>query len=222
MNERFNNMTSSESWQVLVHAATRALKEAGYAPRRLPGRGRANVWKIEEGGQSKRVSVRTTRDRWFAFPPLNNGTKWKTLSDADIVVVAAVDEPHDPNSIEVYRFDANEVRRRFDAAYKARIQAGRSEPDNFGMWVALDADSRGLPASVGSGLASEHEPIAVYPLDQLIGATKDQVSDQAGGDDAPEPGPDTIAEIMMNARKRIAMLSGVNVEAVKLSCAIEA
>ena len=221
MTTDFNSMTSSESWQVLVNAATRALKEAGYAPRRLPGRGRANVWEIEEGGQPKRVSVRTTRDRWFAFPPLNNGTSWKTLSDADIVVVASVDEPHDPNRIEVYRFDANEVRRRFDAAYKARIQAGRSEPDNFGMWVALDADCRGLPASVGSGLASEHEPIAVYPLDQLIGADRGKVSDRADDDNAPEPSPDTIAEIMMHARKRIAMFSGVNVEAVKLSCVIE-
>ena len=222
MTTDFNSMTSSESWQVLVNAATRALKEAGYAPQRLPGRGRANVWKIEEGGQAKRVSVRTTRDRWFAFPPLNNGTKWKTLSDADIVVVASVDNPDDPNRIEVYRFDADEVRSRFDAAYKARIQAGRSEPDNFGMWVALDADSRGLPASVGSGLASEHGPIAVYPLDQLIGATGDQVTDRAEDDEAPELGPDTIAEIMMHARKRIATLSGVSVEAVKLSCAIEA
>ena len=220
MNERFNNMASSESWQVLVHAARRALKEAGYAPRRLPGRGRANIWEIEEGGQPKRVSVRTTRDRQFAFPPMNNGTKWKTLSDADIVVVASVDDPDDPSRIEVYRFDANEVRERFDAAYKERIEAGRSEPDNFGMWVKLDADTRGLPGSVGSGLASKHEPIAVYPLDQLIG--EDKVSERAEGGEDPEPVPDTIAEIMLRARERIALLSGVSVEAVKLSCAIEA
>ena len=222
MNERFAEMTSSESWQLLVNAATRALKEAGYAPRRLPGRGRKNVWQIEDGGQTRRVSVRTTRDRSIAFPPLDNGTRWKTLSRVDIVVVAAVDVPDDPERIEVYRFDANEVRKRFDAAYKARIQAGRSEPDNFGMWVALDADHRNLPGSVGSGLASEHQPIAVYPLDELIGADRKQAADRTEDDDEPEPGRDTIAGIMLQARERIATLSGVNVDAVKLNCSIEA
>ena len=168
MNNHFNDMTSSESWQLLVNTAIRALTEAGYVPQRQPGRGRANVWTIEEGGRQQRVSVRTTRDRWFAFPPLDNGTKWKTLDDVDIVVVAAVDDSNEPNGIEVYRFDANEVRKRFDAAYSARIRAGQSEPDNFGMWVSLDVDSRGLPSSVGSGLASEYTAIAVYSLDQLI------------------------------------------------------
>ena len=222
MTQKLNNMANPVSWPLLVNAATRALREAGYAPQRLPGRGRANVWAIEEEGQPKRVSIRTTRDRWFAFPPLDNGTKWKTLDDVDIVVVAAVDEPEDPNRIEVYRFNAKEVRKRFDASYAARIQAGRSEPDNFGMWVGLDVDGRGLPASVGSGLASEHAPIAVYSLDQLLAANRNEASDTAEDDEALEPSPDTVAEVMKRARERIAMLSGVNVEAVRLSCSIEA
>ena len=221
MTEQFNDMADTVRWQVLVNAATRALREAGFAPERLPGRGRANVWAIEEGGRPKRVSIRTTRDRWFAFPPLDNGTKWKTLDDVDIVVVAAVDDPDGPNSIEVYRFDAEEVRERFDASYAARIQAGRSEPDNFGMWVGLDIDGRGLPASVGSGLASEHAPIAIYSLEQLIAGNKEEASDIAEPGEATEPSQDTIAEVMKQARERIATLSGANVEAVKLSCSIE-
>ena len=217
MSSHFNDMTSSESWQLLVNTAIRALTEAGYVPQRQPGRGRANVWTIEEGGRQQRVSVRTTRDRWFAFPPLDNGTKWKTLDDVDIVVVAAVDDSNEPNRIEVYRFDANEVRKRFDAAYSARIGAGQSEPDNFGMWVGLDVDSRGLPSSVGSGLASEYPPIAVYSLDQLIPENRDAAPD---GEDL-EPSPGTIAAVMKQARGRIAALSGVNIAAVKLSCSIE-
>lgn len=221
MAEQFNDMADSVRWQMLVNAATRALREAGYAPERLPGRGRANVWAIEEGGQPKRVSIRTTRDRWFAFPPLDNGTKWKTLGDVDIVVVAALDDPDEPNSIEVYRFDAAEVRKRFDASYQARIKAGRSEPDNFGMWVGLDVDGRGLPASVGSGLASQHAPIAIYPLDQLIAGNGGEEAGNPENGGPVEPGPDTIAEVMKGARERIAMLSGVNVDAVKLSCSIE-
>ena len=220
MNESSDNTQPPVSWRELVNAAIRALKEAGHVPRRLPGRGRANVWEIEERGQPKRVSVRTTRNRWFAFPPLNGGTKWKTLSDVNIVVVAAVDDPDVPNRIEVYLFDANEVRKRFDAAYRARIEAGRSEPDNFGMWIALDEDGRNLSTSVGSGLANEHEPIAVYPLDQLTGTNRDLAPDKTD-DDTPKPAPDSIAEIMTQARERIAMLSGVSVEAVRLSCSIE-
>ena len=222
MNSHFNDMTSSESWQLLVNAAIRALTEAGYVPQRQPGRGRANVWTVEEGGKQQRVSVRTTRDRWFAFPPLDNGAKWKTLSDVDIVVVAAVDDPDDPNRIEVYRFDATEVRERFDTSYAARIKAGRSEPDNFGMWVGLDVDNRGLPASVGSGLASDHAPIAVYSLDQLIPENRDAAPDGAEDGEDLEPSPGTIAAVMKQARGRIAALSGVDIADVKLRCSIEA
>ena len=79
----------------------------------MPGRGRSNVWEVEENGRQRRVSIRTTKDRWFAFPPLQKGTKWKTLDDVDIVVVAAVDDRDDPRNVEVYRFDAEEIRRRF-------------------------------------------------------------------------------------------------------------
>ena len=221
MSNHFNDMTSSESWQLLVNTAIRALTEAGYEPQRQPGRGRANVWTIEEGGRQQRVSVRTTRDRWFAFPPLDNGTKWKTLDDVDIVVVAAVDDSNEPNRIEVYRFDANEVRKRFDAAYSARIRAGQSEPDNFGMWVGLDVDSRGLPSSVGSGLASEYTAIAVYSLDQLIPENRDAAPNGAEDGEDLESSPGTIAAVMKQARGRIAALSGVNIADVKLSCSIE-
>ena len=222
MSEQFGNMTDSVRWKLLANAATRALREAGYSPERLPGRGRANVWAIEEGGETKRVSIRTTRDRWFAFPPLANGTRWKTLDDVDIVLVAAVDDPDEPQSIEVYRFDAAVVRKRFDASYAARIEAGRSEPDNFGMWIGLDVDGRGLPASVGSGLASEHAPIAVYSLEQLIPGHKDEAPGGAECAQSGEPRPDTIAEVMKRARERIAALSGASPGSVKLSCSIEA
>ena len=40
--------------------------------------------------------------------------------------------------------------------------------DDFGMWLNLDADDRGLPASVGAGLATVYPPIATFPLEGLI------------------------------------------------------
>jgi hypothetical protein len=199
----------------------------GFNLSRVPGRGRSNVWNIEQGGNTKRASIRTTKDRWFAFPPLKQGAKWKTLDDVDTVVVAAVDDRNDPRRVEVYLFEAPEVRNRFDAAYKARTGAGLAVKDNFGMWVNLDEDNRCIPASVGAGLANVHKPIAVFSLDDLI--REEVVRDEADAEDEAisqgEPAhaspPCTIAEVMHWARERIASLSGVRAEAVTLSLKIE-
>ncbi|MDE0098595.1 MAG: hypothetical protein OXM87_03115 [Truepera sp.] len=124
-----------------VGAATRALGDAGFAPKRVSGRGRSNIWEFEEIGRHKRVSIRTTKNGWFAFQPLKKGTKWKTLDDVDIVIVAAVDDCDDPQNVNVYRFDAEEVRKRFDASYAARIDAGQTVRDNFGKWLESDPKS---------------------------------------------------------------------------------
>lgn len=226
MSNQFNEMSDSQTWNILVGAATQALEAEGFTPERVPGRGRSNVWEIEENRQRKRVSIRTTKDRRFAFPPLNKGTKWKTLDDAEIVVVAAVDDANDPKSVEVYRFDAKEVRKRFDDSYAARIEAGQTVKDNFGMWVNLDEDDRGLPASVGAGLATKHTPIATYRLEELIGASGSKETDasddsSATGTEAAGQEPHTIADVMNWARQRIASLSGVRAEAVKLDLKIE-
>ena len=110
---------------------------------------------------------------------------------------------------------------------EAHFTTARSVKDNFGMWVNLDADDRSLPASVGTGLAAEHSPIATYPLNKLIagnGPETDEISnngDTAGDADASGQEPHTIAEVMDWARKCIARLSGVRMEAVKLDCRIE-
>ena len=229
MINHFNEMSNSETWGVLVGAAKRTLEGAGLAPLRMPGRGRSNIWEIQEDGRRKRVSVRTTKDRWFAFPPLEGGNKWKTLDDVEIVVVAAVDEPDAPHSIEVYRFDAAEVRQRFDAAYAARIQAEHIVQDNFGMWVNLDADDSGQTASVGAGLGAENAPVATYPLEELIvenddatgGVRAGRDEDTTAESDSSSASLHTISEVMDWARKRIATLSGVRIEAVKLDCRIE-
>ena len=221
MSTQFSELSVSRTWNILVGAAIRALEGKGFEPDRVPGRGRSNVWKIVENGQRKRVSIRTTKDRWFAFPPLKKGTKWKTLDDVDVVIVAAVDDRDDPQNVEVYRFDAAEVRKRFDESYAARIQAGQTVKDNFGMWVNLDTDDRGLPASVGAGLAAKHAPIATFPLEDLVAENSVETAEVAADGEASGRDPHTIAEVMDWARKRIATLSGVRMEAIKLDCRIE-
>ena len=227
MSNQFKELPSSRTWNILVGAATRALRRAGLEPKRVPGRGRSNIWEVEEGGRHKRVSIRTTQDRWFAFPPRKKATTWKTLDDVDIVIVAAVDDRDDPRIVEVYRFDAEEVRERFNASYAARINAGQTVRDDFGMWLSLDEDDRGLPASVGAGLATAYPPIATFPLEKLLGeinpepAATPEDGDAAGAGVAAALEPHTIAEVLDWARTHIATLSGVRKEAVKLDCRIE-
>jgi hypothetical protein len=225
MANEFNKMPDQQTWSILVSAAKRALEAQGFTLTRVPGRGRSNVWQIERHGKIQRASIRTTKDRWFAFPPLKRGTKWKTLDDVDVVIVAAVDDREDPRNVEVYLFDAAEVRRRFDANYAARTKAGLIVQDNFGMWVNLDKDNRQLPASVGAGLAAEHKPIAEFSLHDLLAEGAADAELAPGDAEVSEPESDslprTIADVMDWARQRIATLSGVRMDAVKLDLKIE-
>src|SRR6185295_10108864 len=118
---QFAGLTSKAVWRLLCEAAKRAMEAGGYELNRVPGRGLSNLWLFERNGKRGSASVRTSRDRWFAFPPLNGGNRWKTLDDVDIVLVATVDDADNPEKIEVYIFDADNVRTRFPAAHQARL-----------------------------------------------------------------------------------------------------
>jgi hypothetical protein len=228
MANRFLEMSDSDTWNILSTAISRAASEHGWALNRVPGRGRSNVWELNKDGKKQSASFRTTKDRWFAFPPLNAGTRWKTLDDADLVFVAAVDDRFDPRRVQIYQFPADEVRRRFNEAYSARIKAGSKVRDNFGMWVALDFDKRARPSAVGSGLAEKYDPIAVYDIDSLIDAPQGAESIEISTLGNPfEDGsseteaPTTIAEVLTQARERVAAIAGVKFDAVKLELRIE-
>ena len=210
----FDQMSNAQARRILVSAAVRALEEAGCAPERLPGRGLSSMWDIEEKGKQKRAAIRTSQDRWFAFQPLEGGAGWKTLDFVDIVIVAAVDDRASPQNIQIYRFDAQEVWNRFDAAYAARSEAGRTLRDGFGLWICLDKDDRDNSVSVGSGIAADCPPFATFPLADLL---PEAASEPA----AAPPETRTIAEVMDWARRRIAALSGVSPQAIKLDCRIE-
>jgi hypothetical protein len=202
------------------------MEAGGYELARVPGRGLSNLWLFERNGKRGSASVRTTRDRWFAFPPLNGGAKWKTLDDVDVVLVAALDDPANPEKVEVYIFEAEAVRARFRAAYEARVAAGHRVKDNFGMWLKLDRDDRGLPTSVGSGLADQRPPVATYALADLMALESSAVTvapptAPAFSDQASVRGTETISHIMAAARERVAELAGVRLEAVTLDVNIE-
>ncbi len=226
MTNKLDGLNETTKWHLLVEAAKTALVESGYSIERVPGRGLSNIWNITKGGVTKNAALRTTRDRWFAFPPLNGGAKWKTLDDVDVVVVATVNSKEEPEYIEVYLFEAPEVRKRFDLAYAARTKHG-SVKDNFGMWVGLDVDKRGIASSVGSGIVEGKKSLAVFDISNLLASANMEPSEgeiEAAAEEAPEPTTGhltTIGEVMSWARQRVADLSGVPVEKVKLDLKLE-
>lgn len=221
-----DGLPEASRWRLLVDAAKLGAESQGYKLTRVPGRGLSNVWNMQKGGKTEVAAIRTTRDRWIAFPPLKGGTSWKTLDDVETVIVAAVDSKENPQNIEVYIFPAAEVRKRFDAAYAARSAAGHVKRDDFGMWVALDHDPRGIASSIGSGITEKYKPLSVYSISSLLSENVNQPA-QAGETivpeepTEPETAPTTISEVMDWARRRVAEIEKIQVEAVKLDLKIE-
>ncbi|MHC2258299.1 hypothetical protein [Sinorhizobium meliloti] len=218
-------LSETVRWRLLVDAAKKAAAAEGYSLSRVPGRGLSNIWNITKDGKTEMASIRTTRDRFIAFPPLEGGSKWKTLDDVETVIVAAVDSKVDPENIEVYIFPADEVRKRFNASYAARLQDGQTVKDNFGMWVPLDHDDRGLAASVGSGIIDHYKRVASYSIPDLLANSTHEdtsiVESEQQIPDASESALSTIAEVMAWARDRVAQIAGVQANAVKLDLKIE-
>lgn len=215
MENKYQQLTRSDARHLTLNAAIKTLEDSGRSVKRLPGRGQSSVYEATNNGSVEKISIRTTRGRRFAFPSTNQGKEWLTLDDVDAVVVAAVDDREDPRNIQVYKFDADEVRRRFSSAYSARKKAGMSVRDNFGLWVSLDKDSRDIPRSVGTGLGDDFPPIAEYSIDELIGQGVGGET-SAGADEAQ-----TISDVVRLARSQIAVLAGVGEDAVKLDLKIE-
>lgn len=228
MTNRLKEMGETASWRLLVAAAIEGAKRSGYSLTRQPGRGLSNTWAVTKGGETKIASVRTTRDRYIAFPPLEGGTRWKTLDDADLVLVSAVDDPANPQNVDVYLFPADDVRKRFDASYAARIANGHTVRDNFGMWVMLDDGDNQVPSQVGAGLAVKYPAIARFSIDELeaeavVTATATETAAMEPDDTEGEtPAFATVADVLASARSEIARLTGMSPNAIKLDLKIEA
>jgi hypothetical protein len=149
MSQAFAGLEERQIWNLLVTAAIQAVEAKGYSVTRLPGRGRYSVYLLENQGRKFKACIRTSRDRMISFPPVGRGKKWKTLDDVDCVIVATVDAKINPRNIDIYMFQANQVRKRFDLAYAARTREGLFVEDQFGFWLALDRDDRKGAYSVG-------------------------------------------------------------------------
>ncbi len=119
---------------------------------------------------------------------------------------------------------ADEVRKRFDASYSARTKAGHIVRDDYGMWITLDKGDDAVPSQVGHSLALDYPAIAHFTIDEL----ESEMGKSGGHPDADAPVEPldlaapvevdlpTIADVLAFARKKIAALSGLPVEAINL------
>jgi hypothetical protein len=217
-------------WALMVAAAKRGAKAQGYELERVPGRGLSNIWTISKDGKTQRAAIRTTRDRWIAFGRLAKQAKWKTLDEVDTVIVATVDSKEKPENIEVFIFPADEVRKRFDASYAARVNAKIVINHDFGIWVNLDLDKRNMPIAVGSGIIERQKPVAIFSINKLLAENAGNVQANEDAEEAEAlerteatepPRFTTIAQVMAWAREQVAELAEIRIEAVKLDLKLE-
>lgn len=195
----------------LFQIGLETLQQNGWKVERIPRMGKSSVRRITKGGKTRKVSIRTTQDRWIAFPRNHADNGWVTLSDVDAVVAVSVDDRGDPKFALVHMIEADEMRKRFDRAYKARIAAGYKIPLGRGVWVSLyDPDATDPVTHVGGGAGLENPPIASVPLEPEE-LDSDVIIETKNLDDKDRPL--TIAE----AKRRLAMTLGVEPSSIKIT-----
>jgi hypothetical protein len=201
----------------LFEIAVTALEKDGWKVERVPGSGKSSVRRISKGGRSKTVSIRTSQDTWIAFPRVENDDRWRTLDEVDAVVPVSVDSKEAPKFAKVHLIDGDEMRARFDRAYKARKDAGHVIPVGRGVWVSLYLPEARDPVShVGAGAGLKYPPIATVPLDPTFSATELESETDGGRSEssaAAAEAPLSIAE----AKRRLAATLGVDPANIKIT-----
>jgi hypothetical protein len=171
----------------LFEIGVEALEKEGWKVSRIPGSGKSSLRRITRGSESLDVSIRTTQDTWIAFPRASDDKSWRTLSEVDAVVAVSVDDVENPRHVLVHMLDGDEMRDRFDRAYRARRKAGHTIPVGRGVWVALYHDeANDPPRLVGAGAGVKHPAFARVPLrpqDLGTGLRPAESGDSEGNDD---------------------------------------
>lgn len=205
--------------QGLFQFGVAALEDDGWRVSKVRGGGKGSLREISKGRLTRRVSIRTSQDTWFAFPPTADRKGWITLDDVDEVVVVSVNDRHNPTEARVHRIPQPEVRDNFDRAFAARRAAGHTLPERRGMWLSLyDKEAKDPVSYVGAGLGLKYPPIAIRDLtkEPLVCDTDDEEDDDEGAEmleAAATEAPLTIPE----AKRRLAATLGVPESAIKIT-----
>jgi len=193
----------------LFELGERALVQAGWTVERIQGIGKSSVRRIVKGGESHTVSIRTTQDTWIAFPRNDDDSGWVTLELVDFVVAVTVDDKDNPKFGLVFMVEGNEVRERFDRAYRSRLDAGHSIPVGRGVWVSMFiAEDPSAASSVGGGIALGKKPLLKVSLD-----AEEEAEDMPSS--APASNPEAPLSIA-DAKRRLAETFGVTPDKIKI------
>ena len=126
--------------------------------------------------------------------------------------MSTVDDADEPRFAQAHIIDGDEMRDRFDRAYRARLAAGHSIPPRRGVWISLYLQEAQDPVNrIGAGAGLAHSAILRVPLD-----TPGPDKGIEGFDEADSEGTDenlTIAE----AKRRLALTFGVDPSSVKIT-----
>ncbi len=211
MTNIFKRPEKHDRKEQLFEIGIEALQHEGWTVAREKGLGKASVRRITKNGDTKLVSIRTTQDTWLAFPPKPNGKGWITLDEVDVVLAVSVD-PASKGEAWAHWLPANEMRERFDRAYKARKEAGRKLPKGRGVWIPLyerEDDKPGNVGYVGGGAGVDHKPIARVPLNGRAVENPTTKPRDLEDDEAPL----TIAD----AKRRLSLSLGVPESSIKIT-----
>ena len=190
----------------LFEIGLETLRSLGYTIERAHGG--SSVRRVTKDGESKLVSIRTTQDRYIAFPRKKDGT-WRTLDEVDIVVAVSVDDADAPRYAWVHLLPGDEMRDRFKRSYDARKASGLRMPPGRGIWLALyNKESTDHPRRVGAGAGLVHPRLATVPL--------------AVNDDGLRPQAPTTVEqrgglTIVEAKRLLAKSLGINESSIKIT-----
>jgi hypothetical protein len=142
------------------------MHQRGYTVRQVTAAGivpGARLQVRKEGDPKKRIAVRTSKDRKVGLMRDPDTGHWRTIPDADEVVVA-VQAQHDPNLAEVFGFDPEVLIRAFDAlAAKALAGKSREKALKSPIFIALDHQLDD-PHELSSNLKKKFSWSMIVPL----------------------------------------------------------
>lgn len=214
MGDVYKTREKIERKKRLFDIGLETLKAQGYAIEKVPGSGKSSMRRIVKGRESMKVAIRTSQDRWLSFPRLPENGDWRTLSEVDLVVAVSVNDRENPTHGVVHFLEQADVLARFNRAYEARLEAGRNDPGDHGVWISLYDEERDDPVSfVGAGAARGKQEMARVPLVLVQAGVAVADSSLTAGPAAADQRPLTIAQ----AKQGLALTFGVDPSHIKIT-----
>lgn len=204
--------------------ATEALARHGYEVQEpVKGTGGARL-KATRDGETRLVLVRTSTDRWVGWMRDAKG-QLKGLEEADLVVVAALDNPANPAAVEVLAFAPDVVLEAFEANIAARKAHGGGLSVTSPVFVCLDETRKEKPASTGSNLkiqaiwtetVSAGDEDLSQAQDDMSDVAEEDLEDDYDDEDADDFGKMDLEAFLEDVKAELAARLNLPVRSIRL------